>query len=79
MKSCIACGTPLENISGYCPTCGHPVDDSDDFAVQSSFFAHFSSIPLPQYATQCQYMLHKVVFLLKIRYAFLGPRFRRPS
>ena len=39
----------------------------------SRLFAHFSQIFLPEYATQCQYMLHGVVFPLKIRYALLGP------
>src|SRR6266516_559336 len=39
--------------------------------LSSCFFAHFSSISLPQYAAQCQDMLHRVVFFLKIRYAFL--------
>src|SRR6266705_2649825 len=33
-------------------------------------FPHFSLISLPQYATQCHDMLHRGVFLLKIRYAF---------
>ena len=41
--------------------------------LPSCFFAHISSISLPKYAAQCQYMLRGVVFPLKIQFAFLRP------